>query len=98
MVVFLTLMIIAVSVLLMLIVLIQNPKGGGLGAGFGGGGSGSLGGGVQQTNSFLDKATWTLVVVLFVLCILSSAFIDRGAATTPTGETPRSVNIDYDGE
>ena len=57
-----------VAVLLIGIVLIQKSKGGGLSSQFGGAGAVM---GVRQTNSFLEKATWTLVGALVVLSILS---------------------------
>ena len=67
---FITVLIIIVGVLLGLVVLIQNPKGGGLASGFSGA---NQFGGVQRTNDFLDKSTWTLVIALFALSILSSS-------------------------
>ncbi|MEZ4887324.1 MAG: preprotein translocase subunit SecG [Chitinophagales bacterium] len=73
--VFITILIIFICLLMMLVILVQNPKGGGLGAGFGGGGGGNMMGGVKQTTDFLDKATWTLIIALFVLSILTSAFL-----------------------
>ena len=59
-----------VAVLLIGIVLIQKSKGGGLSSQFGGAGAVM---GVRQTNSFLEKATWTLLGLLIVLSV-SSAF------------------------
>jgi len=56
--------------------MVQNPKGGGLDSSFGGGGS-QLGG-VQSTNKFLDRSTWTLAIALFALILLSNFVIDRG--------------------
>lgn len=76
---FITVLIIIVGVLLGLVVLIQNPKGGGLASGFSGA---NQFGGVQRTNDFLDKATWTLVIALFALSIISSSLtnpIDAGS-------------------
>jgi preprotein translocase subunit SecG len=67
---FITILIIIVGILLGLVVLIQNPKGGGLASGFSGA---NQFGGVQRTNSFLDKSTWTLVIALFVLSVFSSS-------------------------
>lgn len=61
--------------------MVQNPKGGGLDSSFGGGGS-QLGG-VQSTNKFLDKTTWTLAISLFALILLSNVVINRGG----TGES-----------
>ncbi|MCM1066718.1 MAG: preprotein translocase subunit SecG [Muribaculaceae bacterium] len=68
-----------VAVLLIGIVLIQKSKGGGLSSQFGGAGSVM---GVRQTNSFLEKATWTLVGALVLLSILSVYTMPgRGDAT-----------------
>jgi len=66
MITFVTVLIVIVSVLLGLIVLIQNPKGGGLASGFTGA---NQIGGVKKTADFLEKATWTLAIVLLVLSI-----------------------------
>jgi len=76
---FVTVLIVIVSLLLGLIVLIQNPKGGGLASGFTGA---NQIGGVKKTADFLEKATWSLVIVLFVLSI------------TATGLEKQSVVID----
>lgn len=62
---------IVASVLLILIVLIQNPKGGGLASEFG---SASQLGGVKKTTDFLEKATWTLAIVIAVLSMLSAPY------------------------
>ncbi|GGG90631.1 preprotein translocase subunit SecG [Polaribacter pacificus] len=69
-------LILVVAVALILIVLVQNPKGGGLSSSFGGGGAQSMGG-VQNTNSFLDKATWTLAISMFALILLANFAIPR---------------------
>lgn len=58
-----------VAVLLIGIVLIQKSKGGGLSSQFGGAGSVM---GVRQTNSFLEKATWTLAGLIVLLSIASA--------------------------
>ncbi|EAR13271.1 co-chaperonin GroES [Polaribacter irgensii 23-P] len=70
--------ILLVAVILILIVMVQNPKGGGLSSSFGGGAQ-SLGG-VQNTNNFLDRTTWTLAIAMFALILLSNFAIDRGGA------------------
>ena len=70
-------LILIVAIALILIVMVQNPKGGGLSSSFGGGGAQSLGG-VQNTNNFLDRTTWTLAIAMFVLILLSNFIIDRG--------------------
>lgn len=61
-----TILIILASILLIAIVFIQNPKGGGLSSDFG---SAQQIGGVQKTNDFIDKATWSLAGIIAVLSI-----------------------------
>ncbi len=87
-----------VALLLIGIVLIQKSKGGGLSSQFGGAGAVM---GVRQTNSFLEKATWTLVSCLVVLSIVSAFTMPKAstgaelrtrpvqapaAATAPAGQ------------
>ena len=74
-------LILLVALLLVLIIMVQNPKGGGLSSSFGGQGGGQNIGGVQSTNKFLDKSTWTLAVALFALILLSNYSIDRGGSS-----------------
>lgn len=66
---FTIILIVIVSLLLGIVVLIQNPKGGGLASGFQGAAQVS---GVHRTTEFLEKATWYLAIVLFVLCLVSA--------------------------
>jgi preprotein translocase subunit SecG len=70
---FTTLMIIAIiaAILLILVVLIQNPKGGGIAANFS---AANQIAGVKKTNEFVEKATWTLALVL-VLAAVGSRFV-----------------------
>ena len=72
--------ILLVAVILILIVMVQNPKGGGLSSSFGGGGAQSMGG-VQNTNNFLDRTTWTLAIAMFALILLSNFSIERNRKT-----------------
>ena len=60
-------LIILASILLILVVYVQNPKGGGLSSDFG---AAQQMGGVQKTNDFIDKATWTLAGVIMVCSIV----------------------------
>ncbi|CAL2075014.1 preprotein translocase subunit SecG [Tenacibaculum sp. 190524A02b] len=71
-------LILIVAIALILIVMVQNPKGGGLSSSFGGGGQNI--GGVQNTNTFLDKTTWTLAIAMFALILLANFAIPRGNA------------------
>ena len=60
------------AILLIFIVLIQNSKGGGLDSSLS---STNQIMGVRKTTDFLEKATWTLVIVMALLCIGSAAFL-----------------------
>ena len=76
-------LIIITSILLVLIVLIQNPKGGGLSSSFGGGAGNQIMG-AKKTTDFLEKATWTLAVILIVLSLVSNFAIPRKNTEEPT--------------
>ena len=62
-------LIMILSILLIIIIMAQNPKGGGLSSTFGGASSAQFG--VQRTNDFMEKATWTLGIAIVVLILLS---------------------------
>ena len=64
--VILTVIIVFICLLLVGIVLLQKSKGGGLAAGFQ---SQNALMGAPKTANFLEKATWTLMGVIAVLCI-----------------------------
>lgn len=82
--IFIMIVTIIVCALLVLVILSQNPKGGGLSSTFGGGGSQMFG--VQRTNDFLDKATWTLSILIAVLVIISNFVLPREASSAPLPE------------
>lgn len=63
-------LIVIASILLVVIVLAQNPKGGGLAHGFS---SSNQFMGVQNTNKFLSKATWSLVGFIALASIISAS-------------------------
>ena len=91
---FITILIVLVAFLIMVIVLVQNPKGGGLGAGFGGGGGGGgLGGGVQNTTDFLEKATWVLAVALLCLSLVSNVFLPGNADNSGFGGNSEDIEL-----
>lgn len=69
---FLTILIVLLSILLIFIVLVQNSKGGGLSSGFS---ASNQVMGVRKTTDFLEKATWTLAILVSVLSVASVAFI-----------------------
>jgi preprotein translocase subunit SecG len=83
--------IIIACILLVLVVLSQNPKGGGLSSTFGGSGTQMFG--VQKTNDFMDKATWTLGGLIVVLSIFASILIAKPTIyTSPSQETSQPEN------
>ena len=63
-----TLLILISSVLLVLVVLVQNSKGGGLASNFS---ASNQIMGVKKTSDFLEKATWTLAILILSLSLLS---------------------------
>ncbi len=67
--IFLAILILLASVLLIGVVLIQKSKGGGLASNFS---SSNQFMGVRKTTDFVEKATWTLAIVICVLSIISS--------------------------
>lgn len=79
---FLMVLIIIICVLITLVILSQNPKGGGLSSAFGGSSGGGQMFGVQRTNEFLDKATWTLAIIIVVLVITANVLQPNPYATT----------------
>ena len=62
------------AILLIIIVLLQNSKGGGLDSSFG---NVNQLGGVAQSTETIEKATWTLAIVLISLSLLSNFSIPR---------------------
>lgn len=67
--IFITILILIAAILLIGVVLIQKSKGGGLASNFQGANQIM---GVKSTTNFVEKATWTLAIVICVLSILSS--------------------------
>ena len=76
---FLIILIVFIAVLLTLLVLVQNSKGGGLASSFS---SGNQVMGVRKTTDFLEKATWSLVGAMALLCILTVGFNSGREANT----------------
>jgi len=60
--------------------MVQNPKGGGLASTFGG--DSQQIGGVKKTTDFLDKSTWILASLLFLLILFSNITLKSGNDTT----------------
>jgi preprotein translocase subunit SecG len=82
--VFVSILILIVCVLLALVVLVQNSKGGGLASNFAGSSQIMS---VRKTADFLEKATWTLAILLLVLSLMSVFVIPRNNAQTQTQQT-----------
>ena len=72
-------LVILASILMCGIVLIQESKGGGLASSFS---SSNQIMGVKKTTDFLEKATWTLAIVLVALCLVSSLSIPKNGVST----------------
>ena len=73
-------LILILSFLLVLVIMVQNPKGGGLASTFGG--DSQQIGGVKKTTDFLDKSTWILVFLLFILILFSNITLNSGNEKT----------------
>ncbi|MBK7230961.1 MAG: preprotein translocase subunit SecG [Saprospiraceae bacterium] len=63
---------IALDCLLLIgVVLIQNPKGGGVDSTFGGQSANQMFGAARSAD-FIEKLTWYLAAILFILCIFAA--------------------------
>ena len=78
---FFVLLIVLAAVLMCLIVLIQNSKGGGLASGFA---SSNQIMGVRKTTDFLEKATWTIAVLMVAFSIFSAHALSSEKASQQT--------------
>lgn len=90
--IFISVLILLVCILLGLIVLVQNPKGGGLAANFTGSTSQFMG--VRQTADFLEKASWTLAVVLLVLSLTAALVVPRATIVDGAQESELKGKIE----
>lgn len=88
---FISILIIVVAILLVLIVLVQNSKGGGLAANFAGNTQVM---GVRKTADFLEKATWVLIGVFFVLNILAVYTMPKPQTEQVKSELEENINVD----
>ena len=79
-------LIIIASILLVIIIMAQNPKGGGLSGTFGGASAANFG--VQRTNDFMEKATWSLGATIVVLILLSIVLTGKPSQVMPTMPAP----------
>lgn len=74
MVTFLSILIALDSAMLIFVILIQKPKGGGLDPSFGGMGANSMLG-AAKTVDFIERLTWILATLLFVLSIITAMVV-----------------------
>lgn len=74
MVTFLSILIALDSAMLIFVILIQKPKGGGLDSSFGGMGANSMLGAAKSVD-FIERLTWILATLLFVLSILTAMVV-----------------------
>ena len=72
-----SILILITCALLLLVILVQNPKGGGLASTFGG--DSQQIGGVKKTTDFLDRSTWILASLLFLLILFSNITLNSGS-------------------
>lgn len=80
-----SIIIILASILLIVVVFVQNPKGGGLSSDFG---AAQQLGGVQRTNDFIEKATWSLAGAIMVLSIALTVMMTPEKTERPGGAEP----------
>jgi preprotein translocase subunit SecG len=80
------------SVLLVFVVYIQNPKGGGLSSDFG---AAQQIGGVQKTNDFIEKATWSLAIIVGIGSIALTVMTKSPELSAP--EEPKQGQQDGQG-
>ena len=71
--------------------MVQNSKGGGLISNFG---SANQMMGVRQTTDFLEKATWTMAIILVVLCLVSSVSIPKNLRSGDVQDTQMREQIE----
>lgn len=81
----LTISIIIVCVLLILVVLVQNSKGGGISSNFS---AANQIMGARRGTDFIEKATWTLAILLLVFSLLSTP---KKADSADTSDTEGSI-------
>lgn len=86
-----TILIIIACILLIFAILIQNSKGGGMAANFG---MTNQLMGVRRTSDFLEKATWTLAIILLVLSLGINFVIPRGEEGGSKKESAIKEKID----
>ena len=84
---FLIVLILIASILMVLAVLVQNPKSG-MASNFG---ASNQVMGVRQTADFLEKFTWGAAVVVLVLSLLSTIFIDGAKSSNSKADEVQNI-------
>ena len=85
-------LIIVACIMLAIVIMAQNPKGGGLSGTFGGNSSAQFG--VQRTNDFMEKTTWTLGIIIVVLIVISVIVVAKPTRTiNPQQAAPAQTEI-----
>ena len=80
----LTIGIIIICVLLILVVLVQNSKGGGISSNFS---AANQIMGARRGTDFIEKATWTLAILLLVFSLLSAPKKSDSGDTSDSGSS-----------
>ncbi len=80
MVTFLSILIALDSAMLIFVILIQKPKGGGLDPSLGGMGANSLMGAAKSVD-FIERLTWILAAILFILSIVTAMVVGSAGAS-----------------
>lgn len=77
---FLSILIALDSALLIFVILIQKPKGGGIDSTFGGLGANQMLGAARSVD-FIERLTWILAGILFVLSIVTAIYVGSTGLT-----------------
>ncbi|MBN9293991.1 MAG: preprotein translocase subunit SecG [Flavobacteriia bacterium] len=85
-----SILIILASILLVVLVFVQNPKGGGLSSDFG---VANQLGGVQKTNDFVDKATWSLAGIIAVCSIVLTVYLTPKVEKAPAAANQEQAEV-----
>lgn len=80
---FLSILIALDSAMLILVILIQKPKGGGIDSNFGGFGANQMLGAAKSVD-FIERLTWILAAILFILSIITAIYVGSVGLDAPT--------------
>ena len=85
---FLSILIALDSAMLIFVILIQKPKGGGIDSTFGGGFGANQMLGAARSVDFIEKLTWILAAILFVLSIITAIYVGSIGADAGVSDIP----------